>query len=365
MIKFFRNIRKSLLMENPPSTASNKKQRSVSRIGKYMTYALGEIALVFIGILLALQFNNWNEEKKKQQEVDKILIDIETDLINNYKLAELSIDFYAVQDSLAKLILYDKLTTKDYFENHRLSYYTLNWETYSPTSKNIDEFLEEEKIVSPKFKPIIHSLKRVQERHEALKETWTNLEEYIDKITYYFEDYPWMVKYDSISTMQRTQFMLNNQGYKNKVMIYWAMSQNFYDKITRYRMESMAALATLKRVKNDFTNEQIKTLFNDFEMSPFVEYKCDVQEKELKSLKALRSSELLGNLSNKTVNLKITNHVGQSVTNYELKPFEIRALMSSYFGIDGDNNLLVERQDENSNCISKFGAFQNGYLLIE
>ncbi|MBT8306228.1 MAG: hypothetical protein KJN85_04770, partial [Maribacter sp.] len=50
MIKFFRKIRQQLLIEN--------------RTGKYLLYAIGEIVLVVIGILIALQINNWNEEKK-------------------------------------------------------------------------------------------------------------------------------------------------------------------------------------------------------------------------------------------------------------------------------------------------------------
>jgi hypothetical protein len=51
MIKFFRHIRKNLLMEN--------------KTGKYFKYAIGEIILVVIGILIALQINNWNENSKQ------------------------------------------------------------------------------------------------------------------------------------------------------------------------------------------------------------------------------------------------------------------------------------------------------------
>jgi len=50
MIKFFRHIRQNLIMEN--------------KTGKYLKYAIGEIVLVMIGILLALQVNNWNENRK-------------------------------------------------------------------------------------------------------------------------------------------------------------------------------------------------------------------------------------------------------------------------------------------------------------
>lgn len=49
MIKFLRTIRQKLLIEGKTS--------------KYLKYAIGEIILVFIGILIAMQINNWNERK--------------------------------------------------------------------------------------------------------------------------------------------------------------------------------------------------------------------------------------------------------------------------------------------------------------
>lgn len=59
MIKFFRKIRQKLLMENKTS--------------KYFKYAIGEIILVVIGILIALQINNWNDQKKETKELHQYL----------------------------------------------------------------------------------------------------------------------------------------------------------------------------------------------------------------------------------------------------------------------------------------------------
>ncbi len=53
MIKFFRKIRKKLLIE--------------SRFNKYLIYAIGEIILVVIGILIAIQINEWNRDRKLYQ----------------------------------------------------------------------------------------------------------------------------------------------------------------------------------------------------------------------------------------------------------------------------------------------------------
>ena len=67
MIKFFRKIRQNLLSEG--------------KTGKYLKYAIGEIVLVMIGILLALQVNNWNENRKSEEKELKLLIELKDDLI--------------------------------------------------------------------------------------------------------------------------------------------------------------------------------------------------------------------------------------------------------------------------------------------
>ncbi|NND94281.1 MAG: hypothetical protein HKN45_05405, partial [Flavobacteriales bacterium] len=66
MIKFFRTIRQKLLSE--------------SKFSKYLIYAIGEIVLVVIGILLALQINTWNEERKTEQLEQSLLQEMKEDL---------------------------------------------------------------------------------------------------------------------------------------------------------------------------------------------------------------------------------------------------------------------------------------------
>ena len=54
MLKIFRKIRQNMLKNN--------------KVTAYLLYAIGEIVLVMIGILLALQVNNWNEKRKQKTE---------------------------------------------------------------------------------------------------------------------------------------------------------------------------------------------------------------------------------------------------------------------------------------------------------
>ena len=69
MIKFFRKIRQNLLMEN--------------KTGKYFKYAIGEIILVVIGILIALQINTWNEGRKNIAKEQQILIQLKDEYNTN------------------------------------------------------------------------------------------------------------------------------------------------------------------------------------------------------------------------------------------------------------------------------------------
>ncbi|UCD60783.1 MAG: hypothetical protein JSV59_13070 [Flavobacteriaceae bacterium] len=91
MIKFFRKIRQKLLSEN--------------KFSKYLLYAIGEIILVMVGILLALQVNNWNEERKDNKTRTEIL----TSLIGDLEEDRVSLKNHAKYDSLrtiaANLIL--------------------------------------------------------------------------------------------------------------------------------------------------------------------------------------------------------------------------------------------------------------------
>lgn len=109
MLKFFSRIRQNLLNEN--------------RFSKYLLYAIGEIILVVIGILIALQINNWNENRKHKKAEMEFLSGIKNDLQEDQKyiqlivnLANEKLDAYQQleekipekkQDSLFKIYLFE------------------------------------------------------------------------------------------------------------------------------------------------------------------------------------------------------------------------------------------------------------------
>ena len=79
MIKFFRQIRYKLI--------SNDKS------GKYLKYAIGEIVLVVIGILIALQINTWNEARKLNRSELTLLKGLQKEFNKNIEDLNSSIKF--------------------------------------------------------------------------------------------------------------------------------------------------------------------------------------------------------------------------------------------------------------------------------
>lgn len=109
MIKFFRKIRQNLLSEG--------------KTGKYLKYAIGEIVLVVIGILIALSINNWNnnqQDKRTEQATLKALLSEFHDnrtSINNYLYDIKRLRTYG--DTLKKLID-PEITSLSAYNVHRL-----------------------------------------------------------------------------------------------------------------------------------------------------------------------------------------------------------------------------------------------------
>jgi hypothetical protein len=112
MIKFFRKVRQRLLTENSP-----KAPGQVGKFTRYLLYAIGEIVLVIIGILIALQINNNNTLRKETLELHSYLETIKNNIKGDRQQIEAMIEyrdssrFYAQKFMVATQ--QEKITKKD------------------------------------------------------------------------------------------------------------------------------------------------------------------------------------------------------------------------------------------------------------
>ncbi|MAN87673.1 MAG: hypothetical protein CL555_12825 [Algoriphagus sp.] len=91
MISLFRRLRQKLLIQN--------------RLSRYVIYALGEIFLVVIGILIALQVNNWNEERKTKNRERDVLKRLQQEMVQDSLNLESSISLVKYKAEQAERLL--------------------------------------------------------------------------------------------------------------------------------------------------------------------------------------------------------------------------------------------------------------------
>ena len=127
MIKFFRKIRQDLLRDN--------------KIGDYLKYAVGEIVLVVIGILIALSINNWNESRKN---------DLEQALLVKNIIEDLRLDFIHINKSSEQVSnqmnLIDDLISKIFDEKKKINYDSIGLIRFSSDFRPISQRNHSESI---------------------------------------------------------------------------------------------------------------------------------------------------------------------------------------------------------------------------
>ncbi|MBK9177594.1 MAG: hypothetical protein IPM46_14930 [Flavobacteriales bacterium] len=129
MPRIFNSIRQRLLKEN--------------RLTRYLVYAIGEILLVVIGILIALQVNTWNLARKDRATETKYLTglkaDLHVDLINlRTYMEERDVK---VSSSLLLLKMEDPVTAADVHRMDSIIWRVFVWRKFVPSTKTMDELI--------------------------------------------------------------------------------------------------------------------------------------------------------------------------------------------------------------------------------
>ena len=213
MINFFRKTRKKLADDNRPL--------------KYMRYAIGEIVLVVVGILIAIQINNRNEAKKNELMVHHLFEDVLDELAMNIKRVDSLARFYEKKDSIYYLVMQNKLTYDDYAKNEipGLSNFTTNKNNVHLSTdayKNLINNLEKTPL---HFKPILKQLNylnnvnkdKVDQKNQESNETVVNTIKGNNK------SFNWVSNRSKEAIDKEIEYKLNSWQYKNQVVRYWAI----------------------------------------------------------------------------------------------------------------------------------------------
>ncbi len=231
MIKFFRHIRKRLLTEN--------------KFSKYLLYAIGEILLVVIGILLALNINNNNQQQINDAKITSILKEIQQDLVIDVERSILIFDRFIKDNSVADSIISNKSTRNDYrFGNkkgHILGYLYSNFDFVINTS-GYDNLMQNIDNVPEKYQPILKDLKNLYVTINSNIEVFNSrLRETVYKnIDYNHNQHSWALQArKGIVTDEAINYYLNDPHYKNMVYVYMQDRANTCKASQIYRFKAL------------------------------------------------------------------------------------------------------------------------------
>ena len=170
MIKFFRKIRKKLLGEG--------------KLSKYFLYAIGEIVLVVIGILIALQINNLNELKKQKRLTNSYLVNLELDLKSDLialDSASVNLDFFEKEGYYSLEVLEGKIEKIDTTKFLKSLIWNNHFHMYQPTRSTYDDL-----IGSGNIKLIINNDLKVTLSKYYTKDDWMSQFSLRAKDTYWY-----------------------------------------------------------------------------------------------------------------------------------------------------------------------------------
>ncbi|MFL0354808.1 DUF6090 family protein [Xanthomarina sp. GH4-25] len=225
MIKFFRRIRQQLLTEN--------------KFSKYLLYAIGEIVLVVIGILIALQVSNWNQDRKDRISERKILNNINRDFSQNKasfdKVKVINHKNLATLDSIVEMLQEGEITIEKYNRYNKL----ITGTTYNPYSSTVDAVINS------------NSLELIQDDElQKYLVSWKDLlTDYLESETQYFK---------FINEQWRTYILQNSDwAGKNREMNIKVLSS------IKFRNHIMAKRALMNGIIKAIEEEHLENHINE------------------------------------------------------------------------------------------------------
>jgi hypothetical protein len=288
MIKFFRKIRQNLIMENKTT--------------KYFKYAIGEIVLVVIGILIAVGINSLYNTSQNEAKIKTILTQVQQDLKTDILDAKRIFNVYIAKDSLFQKIMNDSITFKMYKANPYSLPINGNYVSFSNKKGGYNRF--------------INNLENLPDKYNGLLPYFNNL---------YFEIQNEIDDY--------------NTFIKNTVMIDSREDLKTNPKITDYRA-------------GKYPDEALEFYFKD----PFLKNKSSKYMNDLKNIAQAANAYRIESI---TLYKMIDSLLGKTPSVYK-EPIDIRpnkqiinAFLGDYKEIKDESVMMMSISIENEQVILK------------
>lgn len=341
MIKFFRNIRRQLLGEG--------------KTGRYLKYAIGEIVLVVIGILIALSINNWNENRKINNDITLLFTALESELENNIKETSRLINYGHLMDSISTLFRENRVTREMIRNDPRLAYSDYRTRSTFLEEERLDEVIAQEKQLSSQNKALLPIIKLLKRRIKAWR-FWQDktLELSMQRSKELASKTPYIEDSDSLAIENIITRSLNDKIYRSEVedYLHYQLNENVWE-ANLIRTSSVVLLWELKTAKEKDLN--IEIFLKGLNLDPFIEFLCD-KDLNKKYETNFRRNVIVYNNQDIEVSLKRHN---KNIDDIDI--FLIPA--KSFLNVNIHSNVYFELEKDGK-CDKVFDANKEDFIIL-
>ena len=225
-----------------------------NKTGKYLKYAIGEIVLVMIGILLALQVNNWNENRKLNNRINSVFKIIKSDLASDIETIDKVINLATQKDSIIKKVLNKNITYDDYLNCKKCQSYLFGFPDITLNNRGI-KLLEEN---STNFNSLPDDLSisiikfynyfniEIDVATQEITKDFDNNYSFFKNQKTWFEDYVKGVKNDDF-----IKYALTSTDFRNRVVSYKFLYLEIYlDHLKKYKDNALELIENINTEVN-------------------------------------------------------------------------------------------------------------------
>ena len=225
-----------------------------NNIGRYLSYAAGEVILIVIGILVAVSIDNWNEERQQNKVVNGIYAVILNDIKQDTAEVNHILDFYSKKEATFLKIAYDTLKANKIGECDLCPYLLSNFSLFNVNKRGIYQLNEYMNYTLSNQDSLVLNIVNF---YTTLIDDVENInsmikEDIMGNHVYWRDNYQWFARSMQGKLKKEDLSYFKSQGYRNKVAFHYELiHDNYLPLLQVFQKDSESIIKELNERLND------------------------------------------------------------------------------------------------------------------
>jgi hypothetical protein len=230
----------------------NRRRSEDNKPPNYIAYAIGEIVLVVIGILIAVSINNWNENRKKNSELNQLLVKVKEDLITDLTKIDEVVKYYENKKPVFEKVLNSQYTIEDYNNNPNIALLIFGYPELALNQRGVS-LLEDFRghIATDKEKLVQELINFYKEQLWEIKvDDELRSMDYKENFTYWKNNTDWWLDYVQLKVNKEfIEYALKSRDYKTRVATAEFFAYKVYlPELSKFKQKGLELIDKIEKV---------------------------------------------------------------------------------------------------------------------